>query len=774
MQIWAAGQASRRVVWKRIAAAASFAAAGFVLGQICLIKMMCPFGPAFIAACFLAHRQERFLAAAGVLLGALLAGDQTLAVVTATASVTAALIAMRKHVDKRWAVMLAVAGACLLSALVFHTQSAAAFMTALLGALIALMMVYVFQTLIALLSSRRRSVLTREETICLTLGGFSLVCALGPLHVSGVYIANIAAMAMTAAAAYAGGGALGAGVGLALGAACCIGIGAQPAVVGMLGAAGMAAGTLRKLKKPGSVLSFFIVCLLFVLAFFPAVVWPLVIIEAAIAAVLFAAVPKKALNFCARHLDARARAGSEYQLHTRRYKEMTAKRLREVSQAFAQTGELFAQQAQPAEEDRNIANVLALIAEGTCKDCVFKKSCWQKDFTNTYNVLHKLFRAYEKKGCIARADFDTAFAKKCFNTAGIIRTAESVFKTHHMSAQYRRKIEASRRIAGKQLQGVAQVVSDIGREMGRGFTFLSHIEQRVAVSLDAAGIRVMEVCAERSFSGGMRVVVKVKDCGGQRGIERVEAAVGQACGVRMKCAGGHTCAEGRPCTLHFEQARRLAVHTGVAKLAKGEVSGDSHAFAGLPGGRYMLMLADGMGSGESARSESAAAVALAENFYAAGFNDAVIFDTINRLLMLKSSDDMFTTVDLTLIDLHSGQAQFTKIGAECAFILRSGEVQTVQPGALPMGIVEDMRPKSTKKTLAEGDMIVMMSDGVSGAINAPPEVFFDGMAQLGVQEAADAIMAKALPGGKPEDDMTVMVTRLVEENDGAGAFAADG
>jgi stage II sporulation protein E len=220
------------------------------------------------------------------------------------------------------------------------------------------------------------------------------------------------------------------------------------------------------------------------------------------------------------------------------------------------------------------------------------------------------------------------------------------------------------------------------------------------------------------------------------------------------------------CELTFEEARKFGVLTGIAQSAKKGVCGDSHAFAGLKDGRYLLMLCDGMGSGEKARHESEAAVSLIENFYLAGFDDTTIFDTINRLMVLKSPEEMFSTVDLCMIDLVERHADFTKIGAERTYILRGKEVYTVHAGALPMGILDDVAPISVRKKLKEGDLIVMFTDGIG---DLEPQELADGeWMQKAVgegnnaKEAADGILKAAMAacGGTPRDDMSVMVTKI--------------
>ena len=750
---------------KKIFIGIIFMTAGFLLGRIELLGAISPFGPAFIAACFLTRRQETLFAAAGVCLGALLVTQNTLYIVTVTVIICAELMLIGAKKMKRWVVLVAAVCAYASGAVVFKTYDLYTFMMAVLECLVALIMTYVLATMLNIFTAKRkRSVFSSEETICLALGALILVCIFGPVNIYGVYIANIMALFLVLAVSYAGGAALGAGVGLALGTALCLGISAEVIIIGMLGISGMVAGTIRKLKKAGTAIGYVLVNLLFIIAFYNTAVWYLVLIEVVAAAALFAALPKKLLLFAGRYLDAQTRREFEYTLHSERFKELTVGRLKEVSEVFLQTGEMFSKEAsQMMQKNMSIGGALSVVAETTCRDCVFRKSCWDNDFLGTYNVFNKLFSIYEKHGSIDKHHIDPVFAKKCFNVDGILSAAENVFGAYLLNAKWQKKIDESRLITGKQLKGVAHVVSDIGREMDTGFQFLETVEQKIAVSLDTAGIRAKEVCAESGAGGSIAVGLKVKNCGGGYhcwpGIERT---VSRACGVKMKRIMDTPCSDDKFCTLRFEQARKFGVLTGIAMAAKHDVSGDSHSFQGLRDGRYMLMLCDGMGSGESARRESTAAVSLIENFYQAGFNDGIIFDTINRLLVLKGNEDVFSTVDLCMLDLKTGSAKFIKIGAECSYIMSGSSVVTITPGSLPIGILDEVEPLSTHKNLNIGDMIVMMSDGIADVIKQDADEWFSDIPKENAQETADAILDKALGDNAIADDMTVMVSRIIE------------
>ena len=77
----------------------------------------------------------------------------------------------------------------------------------------------------------------------------------------------------------------------------------------------------------------------------------------------------------------------------------------------------------------------------------------------------------------------------------------------------------------------------------------------------------------------------------------------------MRAASG----EGMLCTQAlFEQAPALALEIGTATRSRSgeEVAGDAYLSRALPGGRHVVALSDGMGSGVSALQESHAALTL--------------------------------------------------------------------------------------------------------------------------------------------------------------------
>ncbi len=113
-----------------------------------------------------------------------------------------------------------------------------------------------------------------------------------------------------------------------------------------------------------------------------------------------------------------------------------------------------------------------------------------------------------------------------------------------------------------------------------------------------------------------------------------------------------------------------------------------------------------------ANNESGIAINLLEKFLEAKFDKELTLKTINSILMLKSNEEIFTTFDISLLDLYSGKLQIIKTGAPATFIKKKDRIKLVNSQSLPVGILKDVDFNIYEEYLEDGDIIIMMSDGI--------------------------------------------------------------
>lgn len=214
----------------------------------------------------------------------------------------------------------------------------------------------------------------------------------------------------------------------------------------------------------------------------------------------------------------------------------------------------------------------------------------------------------------------------------------------------------------------------------------------------------------------------------------------------------------------------LAVEIGFASCARQQdlTCGDSFLAAPLEGGRYLLVLSDGMGAGREARMESRTAVELVKELLSAGFPRELVLRLVNMVLLLRSSTESFATLDVAVLDLVEGQGEFTKLGACPSFLVRGNRLLIIKPQSLPVGILENIPIEMVQEEIYPGDVLVMVSDGLLEAHKDLAEkdkwlvAALKRTTEFEPQKLAERLLkqAIALAGGSPMDDMLVAVARL--------------
>ena len=179
-----------------------------------------------------------------------------------------------------------------------------------------------------------------------------------------------------------------------------------------------------------------------------------------------------------------------------------------------------------------------------------------------------------------------------------------------------------------------------------------------------------------------------------------------------------------------------------------------------------------MGSGNKAKNQSNTTIELFENLIEAGFDKNIALKIINSVLVLKNNEDNFATLDICFIDLFSGTGEFIKTGASNSFLFRDGLLQIIKSSSLPIGIINNLDYEFYNKKFNNGDIIIMMTDGVfdslDNKINNKKQWLLDLILELNSnnpQDIADYIINKIKAQTKNiiKDDMTVLVGRIWEK-----------
>lgn len=221
--------------------------------------------------------------------------------------------------------------------------------------------------------------------------------------------------------------------------------------------------------------------------------------------------------------------------------------------------------------------------------------------------------------------------------------------------------------------------------------------------------------------------------------------------------------------LTFMSADKYEMNIGVTGSIKNKstVSGDSILNIRLNDGKNLIAISDGMGSGPEARKSSQIAIKMLERLLLSGFSQNISIELINKAV-LNNSEEIFATLDISIVDLYKGNIEFIKNGACPTYIKNDDKVQMIKTQTLPTGALEEIKLTTYDKDLANGDIIVMCSDGVidSNIEYKKKELWLkyllEDMEPQNPQKMADIILKEAIDNnyGINKDDMSVIVLRV--------------
>ena len=224
-------------------------------------------------------------------------------------------------------------------------------------------------------------------------------------------------------------------------------------------------------------------------------------------------------------------------------------------------------------------------------------------------------------------------------------------------------------------------------------------------------------------------------------------------------------------TIQFVERTNFQVLYGIEKAVKGreQISGDNFSLYHCREGQFIAALSDGMGSGVEAYKESELVVDLLEQFLEAGFTKETAVRMINSALMVRADGQVFSTIDISSLDLYTGVCEFLKVGASTTFIRREIWVETISSTSLPAGVFHKLEPDTVSKKLYDGDMVIMVTDGVMDSLPATHQEAL--MKDIIMEhdtgnpgELAAYILGRVCQyqDREPADDMTVLAVSLVK------------
>lgn len=322
-----------------------------------------------------------------------------------------------------------------------------------------------------------------------------------------------------------------------------------------------------------------------------------------------------------------------------------------------------------------------------------------------------------------------------------------------------------RQLLSEQFFECAQMLLETVGQMQEKEELSGAVRENLERKLLWAGVEAKRIYMTENKNGSRQLIMalsaKSARCISMKLVcERIEEVLGKR---MVLCANQPLLVSSVTRWVRFEEECPYFVLFGTASSCKSgnDISGDSFSCMELSNAKKVLLLCDGMGSGSVAGRESAGVTELAESLCEAGYPPSLLIRVINSALMIQAKEHP-VTIDLTVIDCANGICELTKSGAAVTFLKRS--TQTIQVGAdsMPAGILQEHAPMEKILRLKDGDILIMVSDGVLEEIPGYDKEetmcrFCEKLDENNPKEIAKKILAFAGNTKNARDDRTVLV-----------------
>ncbi|MBR5250518.1 MAG: SpoIIE family protein phosphatase [Clostridia bacterium] len=486
------------------------------------------------------------------------------------------------------------------------------------------------------------------------------------------------------------------------------------------------------------------------------------LIMVCVACMVFCVIPKKLLFKVKAFLGKDQTPYSPRQM-VNRMRVNFARRLYDLSEVFFALSRSFKSLTRGVmSPEQAVFAITEEIVNNTCKDCPQRNRCWRQNSTAMQNIFEDLVSCGIDRGRVSLLDLPINLTSECLRTSSVLATANTEVSNYKQYYLVNSSYDNSRRLLASVTDGIGKVMLELSKDSKSTVGFDSDKEKKLLEQLTFFKVLAKEAvvfCEGETFT--VLLVVDKKDADKPQIVD----VVSKVCCTQLFCSAKESTYDDNWCTLYFSPKHPYDMSVGMAKINKAgsEVSGDTYSFLRLPMGKYLLALCDGMGSGQRAEEASSTAIGLIENFYRAGFDNDLIFTTINKLLTAINSE-VFRAVDICMVDLNKGIADFIKLGAPLGMTKTKEQVSFIEGASLPVGIVEEIQPTITKRVIRKGDYILLATDGFWDAFSDKniPATLLSQTTLTNPEILAQNLLEQALKesNGVAKDDTTVIVAKV--------------
>lgn len=359
----------------------------------------------------------------------------------------------------------------------------------------------------------------------------------------------------------------------------------------------------------------------------------------------------------------------------------------------------------------DVADYSDMVCQGVCSKCPSNLECWNRYFEQTNAAFNSFSKILDNTGVITSKDMSERLSWCTFKST-VMNEFNYCYKMTNYERNQTMKNTYAKEIVNEQLSVMECILDDLGADaqlyyipqksktniLKKYIYKLGAANFKACVFKDENGKQVVEIFLPKDFKTD-----DVKLCSDISEITECELALPTSTVVKNL----------RKLVFAEKAAYRIENEIYCITSSKSETSGDTVQREELSPNEDVIILSDGMGTGRQARLDSMMAVSFALRMLRAGIRPSTALRLLNSVLTVKVWDESFATIDIAYFNRKNAKLELVKAGAASTYIITDSDTLKVNEQSFPLGILSEFYPSQKSFSLKKGDVVLMMTDGVT-------------------------------------------------------------
>lgn len=624
-----------------------------------------------------------------------------------------------------------------------------------------------------LIFNQNKMSIKTEEIISISLLTTFSIMGVGQMAVLGVSFRTVLATIFILISAIIGGASIGSSCGVIVGLAFIINNAVSSIYMGIYAFAGLIGGTFNKVNRYLCILGYILSCIIIFTYTSGIEANVYSIRDILIGALIVSILPKSLFDKIESAIKININTSQPINNYIVRTKNLTNAKLENIQRAYNELANTFEKIRQKDEiiNQNDMTELIDKIYADECCSCSMKKMCWEVRFNKTYTLIYEMIQNLED-GQLNENTIPEELKKSCMNPEQIMKISNYYYKMFVLNYDWSMKFEEGRRLIADQIRNISKSIKGLSEDIENSAMLDLVKEKNILEELERHNIVVNKINYLTKGKDEFKITIDKNTCAnGGLCDEKLVKIISNYLGEQLSAQKYGCNIYKDTCKIVLTKTEKFTALTQAVSLSRdGHIlCGDNYTYMEIDNGQYMMAICDGMGKGKRAYDESSTTIDILEKMIEAKIDNEIVIKTINNMLLLSNSDEIFSTLDLGIIDLKQGRLETVKMGACSTYIKRANnDVDFISSSSLPVGILSEIKLDRHNYKLNDGDYIIMVSDGIidAGKNNDIGEnwliYFLKNLNIYDPKEIIDKIIDRALELqlNKIEDDMTVMVTKV--------------